>query len=115
MANFLIGKDKPGYKNDSAEGGDVCVILNAEKIYMSGKRMQNKQIVYHTGYMGGLKTIPFKDMIFRKPEVIFRQCVYRMLPKNTKRFDRLRKLFIFRDQEHSFSFLPKVGLGDPVR
>lgn len=106
----MVGKDKPGYRNDRSDGGDVCVILNAEKMYMSRRRMQFKEIIYHTGYVGGLKRISFKDMIFRKPEIIFRQCVYRMLPKNRKRFDRLRRLFIFRDQEHSFSFLPKVGV-----
>lgn len=67
-----------------------------------------KEMIYHSGYVGGLKRVPFKEMVFTKPEVLFRQCVYRMLPKNRKRFPRLRKLFIYRDQEHKFPFLPKV-------
>jgi large subunit ribosomal protein L13 len=107
-AKALIGKDKPVYKNDRHDQGDICIVLNAEKMFMAKKRMLYKELIYHTGYVGGLKRIPFKTMIFKKPEILVRQCVYRMLPKNKKRFPRLRRLFIYRDQEHRFPFLPKV-------
>ncbi len=108
IAKYLVGKDKPGYKNDNIDQGDICVVLNAEKMYMSGKKMIYKELIYHTGYVGHLKRKRFREMVFEKPEVLIRNCVYKMLPKNKKRFDRLRKLFIYRDQEHRFDFLPKV-------
>ena len=84
------------------------MVLNAEKMYMSGKKMVYKELIYHSGYVGHLKRKRFREMVFEKPEVLIRNCVYKMLPKNTKRFERLRKLFIYRDQDHRFDFLPKV-------
>ena len=96
-ARFLTGKHKPTYKNDDPTGGDIVVILNAEKLYMSKKRMMFKELIYHTGYVGHLRRVPFKEMVFKKPEVLFRQCIFKMLPKNKKRFPRLKKLFIYRD------------------
>lgn len=108
-AKFLVGKHKPGYDNASPKQGDICIILNAEKLHLFGRRMIDKELIYHTGYVGNLKRIPFKDMVFKKPEILFRQSIFKMMPKNKQRFDRLRKLFIYRDQDHPFSFLPKFG------
>lgn len=108
-SQFLVGKHKPGYDNASSKQGDICVILNAEKLHLFGRRMIDKELIYHTGYVGSLKRIPFKEMVFRKPEILFRQSIFKMMPKNKQRFERLRKLFIYRDQDHPFTFLPKFG------
>lgn len=111
IAKYLVGKNKPGYKNDGVDDGDICIVLNADQMHMTGKRMIHKELIYHSGYVGGLKRRRFRDVIREKPEVLIRNCVYKMLPKNKKRFERLRKLFIYRDQEHKFDFLPKVLSG----
>lgn len=71
--------------------------------------MMEKDLVYHTGYIGNLKRIPYRDMVFNKPEILILNSVSKMLPKNSLRFKRLKNIFIFRDQEHHWpSFLPKV-------
>lgn len=93
------------------------MVLNAEKMYMNGRKMLYKEFIYHTGYIGSLKRIPFEKLVFEKPELLVRNCVAKMLPKNSLRDRRLGRLFIYRDQEHRFAFLPKVltGLSSSMR
>ncbi|KAJ3553655.1 hypothetical protein NM688_g3490 [Phlebia brevispora] len=98
IATVLMGKHKPIY-DPSVDCGDYVVVSNARKVKVTGKKAQ--QIVYrhHTMYPGGLKEIPYKQMMEKKPDEIIRQAVSGMLPKNKLRDRRLERLRIFEDED----------------
>ena len=85
IAVFLTGKHKPTYRANKKDQGDICVVVNAGDVKVTGKKRYLKMYRYHTGYPGGLKEATMKDVLNRDPERIIYEAVYGMLPKNKLR------------------------------
>ena len=96
VARMLIGKDKPRF-TPYLDSGDHVVVINANKIRMTGNKVEQKIYYSHSGYPGGLKEVPAKRIRETKPEWIIREAVLGMLPKNKLRARRAKKLRIYRD------------------
>ncbi len=99
LARRLRGKHKPIY-TPHVDTGDYLVVINAEKIAVTGKKLDDK--VYHhvTGYIGNLKSIKLKDLLAKHPERVIEIAVKGMLPKNTLGRAMYRKLKVYRGAEH---------------
>ena len=96
VARMLIGKDKPSF-TPYLDSGDHVVIINADKVRMTGNKVEQKVYYSHSGYPGGLKAVPAKRVRESKPDWMIREAVLGMLPKNKLRARRARKLRIYRD------------------
>ncbi|MBI4598880.1 50S ribosomal protein L13 [Candidatus Uhrbacteria bacterium] len=96
ISRILMGKHKPGYV-PHLDVGDTVEILNVSKMSFSGKKMERNVGYHHTGWLGGLKTERLKDKFARSPSAVLRDAVSRMLPKNTLRTGRLRRLVIIKE------------------
>ncbi|GAA5977050.1 hypothetical protein JCM11641_001286 [Rhodosporidiobolus odoratus] len=101
IAIVLMGKHKPIY-DQANDCGDYVVVTNAKKVAVTGRKADQKLYRHHTQFPGGLKEIPYKTMLERKPEEIIRRAVSGMLPKNRLRAKRLERLFIFPDAENPY-------------
>ncbi len=99
IAMILMGKTKPIY-TPHVDTGDFVVVVNAEKIEVSGKKAQTKEYQYYTGYPGGQKSISYAEMLEKRPERVIELAVRRMLPKNKLGVKMLKKLKVFRGPEH---------------
>jgi large subunit ribosomal protein L13 len=99
IAPILMGKNKPIY-TPSVDTGDFVIVINAEKIRLTGKKQDYKQYDYYTHYPGGHKSISFYDMMAKKPEKVIELAVRRMMPKNTLAKHMMKKLKIYRGGEH---------------
>ena len=97
-ARILIGKDKARF-TPYLDSGDHLVIINANKIRMTGNKVEQKVYHSHSGYPGGLKEVPAKRIRESKPEWIVREAILGMLPKNKLRARRAKKLRVYRDSE----------------
>ncbi|KAL6858682.1 hypothetical protein ACP4OV_017684 [Aristida adscensionis] len=114
IAVVLQGKDKPTYA-PHVENGDMCIVLNAKDISVTGRKMTDKIYYWHTGYIGHLKERRLKDQMERDPTEVIRKAVLRMLPRNRLRDDRDRKLRIFSGSEHPFHERPLEPFVMPPR
>lgn len=99
IADKLRGKDKPIY-TPHVDCGDFVVVVNAEKIKVTGNKFEDKKYYTHSLYPGGLKTKTFKDMNATKPEKIIELAVKGMLPKNKLSNQIIKKLKIYAGSEH---------------
>ena len=99
IAMRLRGKHKPIF-TPHADTGDFVVVVNAEKVALTGKKMDNKIYYRHTGYMGGLKEISARKLLEKKPEDLLKFAVRGMLPKNSLGRRQLRKLKIYAGSDH---------------
>ena len=99
IALRLKGKHKPEY-TPHVDTGDYIVVINAEKIRVTGKKTTDKMYYRHTGYPGGLRSISFDKLIDHKPEMVFELAVKGMLPKNPLGRDMYRKLKVYAGSEH---------------
>ena len=99
IASRLRGKHKPIF-TPHADTGDFIVVVNAEKVAMTGSKWDSKMYYRHSGYVGGLKEISAKKLREKKAEDIIRFAVKRMLPKNSLGRRQLRKLKIYAGSEH---------------
>lgn len=99
IARILMGKNKPTY-TPHIDTGDYVVVVNANKIVLTGKKAIQKEYFHYTGYPGGLRSKTFQQMITNKPEFIFREAVRGMLPKSRLGRKMLKKLFVYRDGGH---------------
>jgi large subunit ribosomal protein L13 len=100
VAMMLMGKNKPQY-TPHVDTGDFVVIVNAEKIKLTGKKAESKTYPYYTQYPGGYKVPTFDDMMAKKPEKVIQLAVKRMLPKNKIGLAMMKKLKVFRGAEHT--------------
>ncbi|CAL1358342.1 unnamed protein product [Linum trigynum] len=105
LSIVLQGKDKPTYA-PNRDDGDMCIVINAKDISVTGRKMTDKVYYWHTGYIGHLKERTLKDQMAKDPTEVIRKAVMRMLPRNKLRDDRDRKLRIFADGEHPFGDRP---------
>jgi len=99
IATRLRGKHKPVF-TPHADTGDFIVVVNAEKITLTGKKWDNKFYYRHSGYVGGLKKISAGKLLEKRPEDILRFAVQRMLPKNSLGRRQLKKLKIYAGPDH---------------
>jgi large subunit ribosomal protein L13 len=99
IAHRLRGKHKAQY-TPHMDTGDYIVVVNAEKVRVTGNKIQDKLYHRHTGYIGGLKTINFEKLIAKSPETIIVRAVKGMLPKGPLGRQMLRKLKIYAGAEH---------------
>lgn len=101
IASILRGKHK-SYYSPHIDTGDYVVVVNASKIKVTGKKLKNKFYLRYSGYPGGLKSIPLEKMLQQKPTEIIRLAVKRMLPKNPLGRKMLKKLKVYKDEEHPY-------------
>lgn len=94
VARILIGKDKPSY-TPHLDCGDHVVVVNAEKIRLTGNKIDQKVYRTHSGYPGGLKEVPIKRLLPHRADFVIREAVLGMLPKNKLRARRAKKLRIY--------------------
>src|SRR6201984_1828236 len=96
IARMLMGKDKPSF-TPYLDSGDHVVVINADKVRMTGNKVEQKVYYSHSGYPGGLKEVPAKRLRANKSDWMIREAVLGMLPKNKLRARRAKKLRIYRD------------------
>lgn len=99
VARILRGKHKPTY-TPHLDTGDFVIVVNAEKIQLSGNKMDQKSYFRHTGYMGGEKFIPFRRMLEKHPERVIELAVKGMLPKTALGRNMRDKLKVYAGAEH---------------
>ncbi|MFO7607235.1 MAG: 50S ribosomal protein L13 [Desulfurivibrionaceae bacterium] len=99
IASRLRGKHKPTYST-FMDNGDFVVVVNAEKIALTGKKWDDKMYYRHSGYMGGLTETTAKEMLVKKPTDIIFKAVKGMLPKNSLGRAQLKKLKVYAGAEH---------------
>jgi large subunit ribosomal protein L13 len=99
IADTLRGKDKPQY-TPHVDTGDFVVVVNAEKIAVTGKKLDDKRYYRHSGYPGGLRSRTLREQLDRRPEEVIRKAVKGMLPRNRLGRAQLRKLKIYAGPEH---------------
>ncbi|MFK5986188.1 MAG: 50S ribosomal protein L13 [Pseudomonadota bacterium] len=100
IARRLRGKHKPEY-TPHVDTGDYIVVINAEKVRVTGRKTTDKIYHHHTGYPGGLKSISFEKLIDRAPERIIETAVKGMLPKNPLGRNMYRKLKVYAGEKHN--------------
>ena len=99
IAILLRGKHKPTF-TPHVDVGDFVVVVNADKVNLTGKKWQEKFYIYHTGYPGGLKSTSAEKMKEKKPERLITMAVQGMLPKNKLGRKMIKKLKVYAGQEH---------------
>ena len=99
VASMLRGKHKPTF-TPHVDCGDYIIVVNAAKIRLTGKKLDNKLYRYHTGYPGGLKEISYRKLMQNKSAFAFREAVRRMLPKGPLGYKMLKKLHVYAGPEH---------------
>ena len=99
IADRIRGKDKPTY-TPHTDGGDYVVVINAEKIKVTGSKYEDKKYYSHSLYPGGLKTKTFRELNETKPERIIEEAVKGMLPKNKLGKQMFKKLKVFSGEQH---------------
>lgn len=98
-AAILRGKHKPIF-TPHVDTGDHVIVINAEKVKLTGKKLQQKELIRHTGYPGGLKRISYGTLIKTKPEKIIEHAIKGMLPHNRLGNAMYKKLKVYRGPEH---------------
>jgi large subunit ribosomal protein L13 len=99
IANRLRGKGKPGY-TPHVDTGDFVVVVNADKIAVTGSKLDSKMYYRHSGYPGGLKQRTLRDELERRPTEVIRKAVKGMLPRNRLARQQITKLKIYAGPEH---------------
>jgi large subunit ribosomal protein L13 len=99
VAAILRGKHKPTF-TPHVDTGDFVIVVNAEKVTLSGKKLDTKLYRHHSLYPGGLKEIPYRKVLATKPELAIEEAVRRMLPKGPLGRKMLKKLKVYRGPEH---------------
>jgi large subunit ribosomal protein L13 len=98
-AILLRGKHKPIFA-PHVDTGDFVIIINAEKVALSGNKLEDKRAYRHSGYPGGLRSVAYRDLMASRPERVVEKAVKGMLPKNSLGRQMLRKLKVYRGPDH---------------
>jgi len=101
IIKLVLGKHKTIYVSNM-DIGDHVVVINASKVVISGKKALNKEYTNYSGYPGGLRKINFADLLKKDSREIIKRAVSGMLPKNKFRSDRLNRVHVFPNSDHSF-------------
>jgi large subunit ribosomal protein L13 len=99
VAKILRGKNKPTY-TPFIDTGDFVIVINAEKVVLTGKKLDQKFYRYHTAYAGGLKETSYRKLMDTKPEKAFELAIKGMLPKNAMGRQMFRKLKVYAGDKH---------------
>ncbi len=99
IATILRGKNKPIY-TPHVDTGDFVIVINADKVKLTGRKLEQKKYSYHTGYPGGLRQVSYGELMEKNPEKIIELAVKGMLPKNSLGRQMYRKLKVYRGTEH---------------
>lgn len=99
VASVLRGKKKPIF-TPHIDTGDYVIVINAEKIAVTGKKLDQKIYYYHSDYVGGMKTATLREKLNKKPEEVIEHAVKGMLPKGPLGREMYRKLFVYAGPEH---------------
>ena len=99
IAKILRGKNKPQF-TPHEDTGDYVIVVNAEKVKVTGKKMSQKIYYHHSGYVGGMKETTLNEMLAKKPERVLELAVKGMLPKGPLGRQMYRKLFVYTGPEH---------------
>ena len=99
VANILRGKNKPIY-TPNVDTGDYVIIINADKVILTGKKLDQKIYYHHSGYAGGLKETTYRRLMAEKPELAVRHAVVGMLPKGPLGRQMAKKLKIYAGDQH---------------
>lgn len=99
VAKVLRGKNKPIY-TPNEDTGDFVIVINSEKIAVTGKKLNQKVYYHHSDYVGGMKETTLKEMIAKKPERVIELAVKGMLPKGPLGRQMYKKLFVYAGPEH---------------
>ena len=99
IAMILRGKHKPIY-TPHVDTGDYVIVVNADKVILTGKKMDDKMYYHHTGYPGGIKTQNFRTLINKNPEKVVYKAVWGMLPHNALGRKMIKKLKIYAGEKH---------------
>ena len=99
VASVLRGKNKPTF-TPNVDTGDFVIVINSDKVVLTGKKTEDKFYRYHTGYVGGLKEISYKKMLAEKSDLAVYEAVKGMLPKNALGRAMMRKLYVYASPEH---------------
>ena len=100
VAFILRGKHKPTY-TPHVDSGDFVIVINTDKATLTGKKAENKFYRYHTGYIDGLKEIPYKKMMEEKSDLAVYEAVRGMLPKNSLGRAMIKKLRVYKGETHN--------------
>lgn len=99
VANVLRGKNKPIY-TPHIDTGDYVIVVNAEKVKITGKKLDQKKYYHHSEYVGGMKEATLKEMMQKKPEFVITHAVKGMLPKGPLGRQMLTKLHVYAGPDH---------------
>lgn len=99
VAILLRGKRKPAFVN-FLDSGDFVIVINAERIQVTGKKIEQKKYYSHSGYPGGIKEKTFKELLETEPEEIIKKAVWGMIPKNKLGRAAYKKLKVYRGPHH---------------
>ena len=100
VASVLRGKNKPTF-TPNVDTGDFVIVVNTDKVVLTGKKTEDKFYRYHTGYIGGLKEISYKKLLAEKSDLAVYEAVKGMLPKNSLGRAMLKKLRVYKGAEHN--------------
>ncbi len=109
VARLLTGKDKPVY-TPFLDTGDHVIVVNAEKVKITGKKLTDKIYHRHTGYPGGLRSIAAGDLMAKRPEKVIQEAVFGMLPKSKLGHAMRKKLKVYRGAQHPHQAQKPVAL-----
>ena len=109
IAKILRGKNKPEF-TPNVDTGDYVIVVNAEKIKVTGKKLNQKIYYSHSDYVGGMKETTLKEMLAKKPEKVIELAVKGMLPKGPLGRSMIKKLFVYAGPEHKHQAQKPVAL-----
>lgn len=99
VATYLRGKNKPVF-TPNVDTGDFIIVINADKVRLTGNKINDKVYYHHTTYIGGIKAETAKELFEKKPEQIIEKAVWGMLPKNRLGKMQIKKLKVYRGADH---------------
>ena len=111
IATVLRGKHTPAY-TPSIDMGDFVIVVNAEKVAVTGKKLTDKMYYHHSLYPGGLKTTPLETLIEEQPEEVIKKAVWGMLPKGALGRDMFKKLKVYKGGNHPHEAQMPVAMAD---
>lgn len=100
VAEILMGKHKPTF-TPGVDTGDYVIVVNCERIIVTGKKLDDKKYYHHTGYPGGIKEISLRDLLAKHPDRVMQKAVWGMLPHNKHGRKLLKKLKVYAGPDHS--------------
>ena len=109
VASVLRGKNKPTF-TPNVDTGDFVIILNSDKVLLTGKKLENKFYRYHTGYIGGLKEVSYGKLMAERSDLAVYEAVRGMLPKNSLGRQMIKKLRVYKGAEHNHAAQKPVAL-----